>query len=74
MKITQSPNNLTINERTHYANLIIEIISWFDKKAESDEVFEKQLEKTKQEYVQLTKVLKEGDPSQYKNFRPKYFF
>lgn len=73
MKLAQSPDSLTINERTHYANLLIEIISWFDKKAESDKEFEKKLEKTKQEYYQMTLVLREGDPSQYKNFKPKYF-
>jgi hypothetical protein len=73
MKLAQSPDSLTINERTHYANLLIEIISWFDSKAESDIEFEKKLEKIKQEYYKMTEVLREGDPSQYKNFKPKYF-
>ena len=45
MKITTSPNSLTMNDRTHYANLLIEVISWFDMKAESDKEFEKQLKK-----------------------------
>ena len=73
MKISQSPENLSINERTHYGHFLIEILSWFDKKAESVPEFKTRLEASKQEYHEMNRVMQEGDPSQHKTFKPKYY-
>lgn len=73
MKISQSPENLSIDERTQYGHFLIEILSWFDKKAESVPEFKTRLEASKQEYLEMNRVIQEGDPSQYKTFKPKYY-
>jgi len=73
MSVEQSPTRLTVDERTHYGNFLIEIIKWFDQRAESNPGFEARLELTKKEYIKMSESLRKGDPSAYKHFKPNYF-
>jgi len=74
MSVGQSTEHLTIDERTHYGNFLIEIIDWFDGKAESDPEFKSRLESTKRHYSEMSESLRKGDPSTYKQFKPKYYY
>ena len=73
MSARQSPEHLTIDERTHYEHFLIEIIDWFDQKAESDPELKRRLESTRKHYSEMSESLRKGDPSAYKQFRPKYY-
>ena len=73
MSARQSPENLTEEERTHYGNFLIEIISWFDQKAESAPELKRRLESTRKHYTEMSEALRKGDPAAYKEFRPKYY-
>jgi hypothetical protein len=73
MRARQSPELLTVDERTHYGHFLIEIVRWFDDKADSDPGFKARLESTKKHYFDMSESLRKGDPSAYRRFKPKYF-
>jgi len=70
MEKVVSPSNTTHQENTDLRRLIASVLSWFQNRAESDELFKEKLLSVSEEFKEMQELFDRQIPA---DFSPKYF-
>lgn len=71
MEERKSPTYITHIENAEIENLILDVLRWFDEKAESDLKYRNRLEEVAKAYTEMQDTIMKEEISDYE---PKYYY